>query len=133
MAEKGLNLFDECAAEYVHLYPQEEEWTSSSWGDSKMYTPGTVANSHRTPTKINENVPIAKIKNFSGASDTVRYLKTFRVISNETLVLLPILCWWYFSCLQMYSDTFFNVYFYEQIFFLKSLWQKETQASFFEK
>ena len=30
VAYKGLNLFDECAAECVHLYPQEEECTSSS-------------------------------------------------------------------------------------------------------
>ena len=92
MAGKGLNLFDECAAECVHLCPQEEEWTSSSLGDSKMNTPGTIANSHRTPTKINKNVAIAKSKNFSGTSDTIRYLKAFRVISNEIPVLLPILC-----------------------------------------
>ena len=30
MADKGLNLFDECATECVHLSPQEEERTSSS-------------------------------------------------------------------------------------------------------
>ena len=30
MAEKGLNLFDECAAECVHLCPQEEQCTSFS-------------------------------------------------------------------------------------------------------
>ena len=93
VAEKGLNLFDECAAEYVHLYPQEEEWTSSSWGDSKMYTPGTVANSQtdrqKMPMKINKNGAVAVL----------------------------ILCWCYFSSLQMYSEKFFNVYFYEQMFF----------------
>ena len=44
------------------------------------------------PTKINKNVAITKVyKNFSGTRDTVRYLKTFRVISNETSVLLLIL------------------------------------------
>ena len=32
MAEKGANLFDECAAECVHLCPQEEECTSTFWG-----------------------------------------------------------------------------------------------------
>ena len=26
-------------------------------------------------------------------------------------------CWRYFSCLEMYSEKFFNVYFYEQMFF----------------
>ena len=43
-ADKGLNLFDECAAECVHLCLQEEEWTSFSWEESKKYTPGTIAN-----------------------------------------------------------------------------------------
>ena len=32
-------------------------------------------------------------------------------------VLLLILCWWYFCCLQMYSEIFFNIYFYEQMRF----------------
>ena len=45
VADKGLNLFHECAAECVHLSSQEEECTSSSWGDSKMYRLGTIANS----------------------------------------------------------------------------------------
>ena len=35
MAEKGLNLFDECAAECEHLCPQGEKCTSSSWGTVK--------------------------------------------------------------------------------------------------
>ena len=43
MADKGLNLFDECIAECVHLCPQVEECISSSWGDSRMYLPGTIA------------------------------------------------------------------------------------------
>ena len=30
MVDEGLNPFDECAAECVHLCPQEEESTSSS-------------------------------------------------------------------------------------------------------
>ena len=62
MVDEGLNPFDECAAECVHLCPQEEESTSSSWGDSKMYTSGTIANSQRTPTKINKNGVIAKVR-----------------------------------------------------------------------
>ena len=36
MADKGLNLFDECAARYVYLSTQEEQCTSSSWWDIKM-------------------------------------------------------------------------------------------------
>ena len=35
VADIDSNLFDECAAECVCLGPQEEEWTSSSWGNSK--------------------------------------------------------------------------------------------------
>ena len=62
MADKGLNLFDECTAECVHLYAQEEECTSSSWRDSKIYAPGTIANSQRTPTKINKNGAIVKVR-----------------------------------------------------------------------
>ena len=47
MTDKGLNGFDECASRCVHLPPQEEECTSSSWGDSKMYTSGKIASSQR--------------------------------------------------------------------------------------
>ena len=45
MADKGFNLFDECAPRYVHMSPQEEEYTSSFWGDSKMYTSDNIASS----------------------------------------------------------------------------------------
>ena len=45
VADKSLKLFDECATECVYLCSQEEEYTSSSCGNSKMYTPGTIANS----------------------------------------------------------------------------------------
>ena len=79
-----------------------------------MYTPGTIANSQtqRVPTKINRNGAVVKAyKNFSGTRDTIRHLKTFRVISNEMPVLL-ILSRGYFSCLKLYSDNFFNAYFY---------------------
>ena len=41
MSDKGLNLFDDCAAECEHLCTQEEKCTSSSWGNS-MYC--TIAN-----------------------------------------------------------------------------------------
>ena len=98
----------------VKLNVWEEECTFSSWGHSKMYTPGTTANSQtqRVPTKINRNGAVAKAyKNFSGTRDTIRHLKTFRVISNEMPVLL-ILSRSYFSCLKLYSDNFFNAYFY---------------------
>ena len=57
-----------------------------------MYTPGTIANSQtqRVPTEINKNG--AKVcENFSETRDTIRHLKTFRVISNEMPVLILIL------------------------------------------
>ena len=60
----------------------------------------------------------------------IRHLNTFRVISNEMSVLLLILSGCYFSCLKMYSDKFFNAYFYEQMFF-EIFVARETQVSFF--
>ena len=41
---------------------QEEEWPSSSWGDNKMYTPRTIANSKMMPTKRSKNGAIAKVR-----------------------------------------------------------------------
>ena len=60
IAEKSLNLFDDCAARCVYLFLQEEERTSSSYGDSKMYTTGTIGNSQVIPTEINKNGAILK-------------------------------------------------------------------------
>ena len=99
MAEKDPNIFDECVAECVHMCPQKEECTSSSWGDSKMCTPGTIENLQRMPNKKKQKRCCSQSKNFSGTSDTISHLKTFRTISNELPVLLLILCWWYFTCL----------------------------------
>ena len=66
-----------------------------SWGHSKTYTPGTIANSEtdRMPIKINKNGAqcCCQSKNFRGTRDTIGHLKTFRVISNEVPVLLLIL------------------------------------------
>ena len=60
MIDKGLNLFDECAARCVHAAPQE--CTSSSWGDSKMYTSDSIANSQRMLTGFTESGAVAKIR-----------------------------------------------------------------------
>ena len=68
------NLFGECAARCVHLSLQEEECTSSSWGDSKMYTSASIANSQRMLTEMNENGTIAKISIWV-ESNTVKHLK----------------------------------------------------------
>ena len=53
MADKGLNLFDKCAAESVLLCILLSE-------DSKMYTHGTTVNLQRKPTKINKMVLLPK-------------------------------------------------------------------------
>ena len=76
MTVKGFNIFDECAAICVHLFPQEEECeeecTSSSWGDSKMYTSSSIANSQSMLTEINECRVIIKIR-ILVESDTVKH------------------------------------------------------------
>ena len=68
MTNKGFNVFDEC----VHLSPQEEECISSSWGDSKMYTSGSIANSQRMLTEINGSGAIAKMRIWV-KSDTTKH------------------------------------------------------------
>lgn len=62
MADKGLNLFDEWSTECEHLSPHEEECSSSSWGDSKMYKTDTIVNSYGMPTEINKNSAITKVR-----------------------------------------------------------------------
>ena len=56
---------DEYAVDCVYLCPQVEYCTSSSWEDNKMYTSGTIANSQRTPTKVDKNGTIAKVRIFA--------------------------------------------------------------------
>ena len=92
MTDKGFSLFDECASRCVNLPLQEEECTSS-WGNSKMYTSGSIASSQRVLTEIKESGTIAKIakRRISVESDTVRHLKTFRLVSSKTPILLSIL------------------------------------------
>ena len=51
-----------------------------------MYTPGTIANSQMTPTKINKNYTISKVRIL------VEQVKSEQVISNEMPTLLLILC-----------------------------------------
>ena len=60
MTDEELNLFDECAARWVNLFPQEEECTSSSWGDNKMYKSSSMANWLRMKTETNETETITK-------------------------------------------------------------------------
>ena len=92
MTVKGFNIFDEYASRCVHLSPQEEQCTFSSWGDSKMYIVGSIASSQRMPTEINESGAIAKIR-ILVKSDTVKRLKAFRKISSKMPISLFILNW----------------------------------------
>ena len=112
------NLFDECAARCVHLSLQEEECTSSSWGDSKMYTSASIANSQRMLTEINENGTIAKISIWV-ESNTVKHLKRMQISL--------ILSWRYFSCLRIQR----NVHMSLKCFF-KSLCLKNTGQLFWK-
>ena len=64
MRDKGLSFFYDSAAECVYLCPQEEECTSSSWGYSKIYTPGTIADlqADRALTKINKKRAVVGLR-----------------------------------------------------------------------
>ena len=72
MTDKGFNLFDGCVARCVYLFPHEKLGTSSSWGDSKMYTSGSIANSQKMLTEINDSDAIVK-KRIWVESDTVKH------------------------------------------------------------
>ena len=72
MTDKGFNLFDECTARCVNLLPQEEGSTYSLWGDSKMHTSSSIANSQRMKAEIKESGTMAKIK-ISVKNDTVKH------------------------------------------------------------
>ena len=91
--------FDECAARCVHLFPQEEECTSSSWGDSKMYTSTRIANSQRMQTEINKSSTIAN--NDLSQKWYCQTLKVFRITSSKIKVSLLILSWWCFNFLHI--------------------------------
>ena len=88
MTDKGFNTFDEFAARFVRLFPHEEESTSSSWWDSKMYTSSSIANSLRMLTEIDKSGAIPKIKIWRW------YFQTLNIS-------LLILSWWCFSCLHI--------------------------------
>ena len=72
MTDKRFNLFDGCAAKRVHGFLQEKECTSSSWEDTKMYTTGSIENSQKMLTEINDRDPIAKIRTWV-ESDTFKH------------------------------------------------------------
>ena len=53
---------NKCVAECVNLCPEKEKCTSYSWGDNKIYRPGSIANLQNTRTKINKNGAIRKVR-----------------------------------------------------------------------
>ena len=105
MIDKWFDLFDACAVKYIHLSPQEEKCTSSSWGDSKIYTSASIALSPKMLTKVKDSGAIAKIRIWV-ESDTVKYLKAFRISFSEIQILLFILSWYFY--ISVYSEIFFT-------------------------
>ena len=77
---------------FVHLSPQEEECTTSSWRDNKMYTTVRIASLQRILTEINDSGAITKIRIWV-ESHTVKHLRAFRIISSKMLISLLILSW----------------------------------------
>ena len=65
MTDKARNFFDKCASRCV---------LPSSWGDTKMYTSGSIANSQRMLDVVNESDAIAKIRIWV-EKDTVKHYK----------------------------------------------------------
>ena len=96
MTDKGFTLFDQC----LHMSSQEEECICSSWEDSKMYTPGSIASSQRMLTEINESGATAKIRIWDGKWYCQTF-KAFRIISSKIKISLLILSWWNSSCLHI--------------------------------
>ena len=131
MSRKWFNLFHVCASWYVHLPPQEEECTSSSIGDSKMHTSGSIANSQRMLTEINESGSIAKLRIWV-KSDTVKHLKAFKITLSKMQISLLILSWKYFSCLHI--QRIFLTYFHMSLkCFFQSLGPRYTCQFFWKK
>ena len=62
MVNKGFNLLDEYAARYINLSPLEENAFPRLEWNYKMYTTGSIANSHRILTEINKTSAITKVK-----------------------------------------------------------------------
>ena len=56
-----------------------------------MFLSGSIQNSQSTP-RGRKKWRYCQGKSFIGTSDTARHLKTFRIISNEKLILFLILC-----------------------------------------
>ena len=95
MTEKGLNLFNNLPAECVAIsVPFRKK--------SVPLLPGAQSNIHfwhhsklikmQDTNQNKQKWCCSQSKYFTGTRDTVRHLKTFRVISNQIPVLLFILC-----------------------------------------
>ena len=69
--------------------PSGRKCTTSSWGDSKMYTFGNIASSQRMLTEIKETCAIAKIR-ILVERDTAKHFKAFGEISEITSSEMPI-------------------------------------------
>ena len=91
MVDKGLNMMNLLPDLYI-CPPQEEQCTSFPWGDSKIYTSGTIADSQRMLPEIIKSGTIAKVRVLV-ESYTVTHWKTFRIISSEMPIWFLLICW----------------------------------------
>ena len=99
-----------------------------------MYTPGTIVSKFTDEANKNKQKwCYCQRKNFIGTSDIIRHLKTFKTIFDEVPTLLFILCSWYFSCLQIYSEEFYKIYFHELVFFQIFVAKGDICQFFWEK
>ena len=113
----------------VYIYPLRK-YTSTSWGDNKMYTSGSIADSQRMRAKINKSGAIGKTDIWM-ESDTTKHFKAFRIISSKMPISLLILWWWYFSCLRI--QRFLFIYFPMSLkHFFKSLCPRYTGQLFWK-
>ena len=118
----------------MHLCPQEEKRTSSSWGDSEMCTHlwdhSKLTDKHKMPNQIKKGC-CCQSKDFSWTRDIIRHLKAFRVISNEMLVSLLILWWYNFIVVCTCIQINFLMFIFVSKCFLKSFLQSKS-VSFLE-
>ena len=80
MTDKGFIIFDDCGSRSVYLFPHEEKCTTSSWGDSKMYTSGSIASSQRILTEINFLCCLIIVAIFIGLGGAHIFGEDFKVV-----------------------------------------------------
>ena len=84
--------------------------------------------------KTRKSGAIAKIKIWVESDTFQPLLKAYRKISPEMPISLLIVCWWYFSCLNIQRNSFtYLSYELEMFFFSSNLSVQGMQVNCFEK